>query len=137
MKRIAALILAASLTLWLTACGGGGAITPQAAIETYLTSLRDGDLESMKSVMPAAQVAEANQAGAPTAEDSAQAKEMMKNLAWVIGEETTGEDGNTADVKVMIKFGPMEAQNVFHCVKEGSGWKVDITKGAMGMGMPQ
>ncbi len=137
MKRIIALTLAATLTLWLTACGGGGAITPKAAIETYLTALKTGDFELMKSVMPAAQVAEANKAGTPTAEDSADAKDMMKNLAWVISEETTSEDGNTAEVKVTIKFGPMEAENVFHCVKEGSGWKVDITKGAMGMGMPQ
>jgi hypothetical protein len=138
MKRLLALSLMTVLTLWLAGCGGaGGAATPKGAVETYFNAMKNGDFALMKSVMPEALVAESNKTAGPTAEDSAHAREAMKNLSWEIGEEKMGEDGKTAQVSVKMKFGTMAVDNVIHCVKEASGWKVDITQGAMGMGTPQ
>ncbi len=136
MKKIV-LTLAASLALFLAACGGSPS-TPEEAAEKYTKAILSSDYGAMKKLS-----SEKNKTSVEKDEESFKAKgippekkeffDKMKALTPKIAEPAKiSEDGNSATVKVSLldkdgKKGKDSFDLKVKLVKENDAWKVDGT----------
>ncbi|MDR2580915.1 MAG: DUF4878 domain-containing protein [Fibromonadaceae bacterium] len=129
------LLLAAFVTLFLVACGGGGAGTPEAVAEKYLKASLNSDYGTMKKLATEKQKAEIekreNEEKGKSKDIPPEKKEMvakMKAMTPKAEEAKISEDGNSANVRVPLFDKKGEPANMtfrYRVVKENGKWKVD------------